>query len=77
MATNPMQKKARNSFVLGVLITFVIMAMIVVVLLLQVKKMKDMLGLYNELTAAADKYKQSQRHEKNHIKFILDNISCE
>lgn len=41
MATNPMQKKARNSFVLGVLITFVIMAMIVVVLLLQVKKMKE------------------------------------
>ena len=43
----------------------------------QVKKMKDMLNLYNELTTAASKYKQSQRHEKNHIKFILDNISCE
>ena len=29
MATNPMQKKARNSFILGVLITFIIMALIV------------------------------------------------
>lgn len=41
MATNPMQKKARNSFVLGVLITFVIMAMIVAVLLIQLKNMKE------------------------------------
>lgn len=41
MATNPMQKKARNSFILGVLITFVIMAMIVAVLLIQVKNMKE------------------------------------
>ena len=29
MATNPMQKKARNSFILGVVITFLIMAIIV------------------------------------------------
>ena len=29
MATNPMQKKARNSFILGVLITFIVMAMVV------------------------------------------------
>ena len=41
MATNPMQKKARNSFILGVLITFVIMAMIVAVLLVQLKKMQE------------------------------------
>lgn len=41
MATNPMQKKARNSFILGALITFVIMAMIVAVLLVQVKNMKE------------------------------------
>lgn len=41
MATNPMQKKARNSFILGVLITFVIMAMIVATLLVQVKNMKE------------------------------------
>ena len=27
MAVNPMQKKARNSFILGVLITFIIMAL--------------------------------------------------
>ena len=41
MATNPMQKKARNSFILGILITFVIMAIIVAVLLLQIKKMQE------------------------------------
>ena len=41
MATNPMQKKARSSFILGVLITFVIMAMIVALLLVQVKNMKE------------------------------------
>lgn len=41
MATNPMQKKARNSFILGILITFVIMAMIVAVLLVQIKKMQE------------------------------------
>ena len=28
MATNPMQKKARNSFILGVLITFIIIMII-------------------------------------------------
>ena len=41
MATNPMQKKARNSFILGVLVTFIIMAMIVAILLIQIKKMKE------------------------------------
>ena len=41
MARNPMQRKARNSFILGVLITFVVMAMIVALLLVQLKKMKD------------------------------------
>ena len=41
MATNPMQRKARNSFILGVLVTFVIMAMIVALLLVQLKKMKE------------------------------------
>lgn len=41
MATNPMQKKTRSSFILGVLITFLIMAVIVGLLLYQLKKMKD------------------------------------
>lgn len=41
MATNPMQKKARTSFILGMLITFVIMAMIVAVLLVQLKNIKE------------------------------------
>ena len=41
MATNPMQKKARNSFILGVVITFLIMAIIVGILLVQIKNMKE------------------------------------
>ena len=41
MATNPMQKKARNSFILGVLITFIIMALVVAYLFLQMKKLQD------------------------------------
>ena len=41
MATNPMQKKTRSSFILGVLITFLIMAVIVGLLLYQLKKMKS------------------------------------
>ena len=41
MAINPMQKKARNSFILGMLITFVIMGMLVAVLMIQIKNMKE------------------------------------
>lgn len=41
MATNPMQKKARNSFILGMLVTFLIMALVVGFLLVQLNKMKD------------------------------------
>lgn len=41
MATNPMQKKARNSFILGMLVTFLVMALVVGFLLVQLNKMKD------------------------------------
>lgn len=41
MATNPMQKKARNSFILGILVAVVIMGLIVALLLMQLMKMKD------------------------------------
>lgn len=41
MAINPMQKKARNSFILGILVTVVIMGLIVALLLVQLMKMKD------------------------------------
>ena len=42
MAKNPMQKKARNSFILGMLITFIIMAMVVALLLVRIKNMKEL-----------------------------------
>ena len=35
MATNPMQRKARNSFLLGVVITLVIAGLIIAFLILQ------------------------------------------
>ncbi len=41
MATNPMQKKARNSFILGVLITFLIMAISCCFLTLQYVKHEE------------------------------------
>lgn len=41
MATNPMQRKARNSFLLGVLITLVIAGIIIAFLFIQLKNYKD------------------------------------
>ncbi len=41
MAMNPMQKKARTSFLLGMLLTLVITGLIIMFLLLQLKKIKD------------------------------------
>ena len=41
MATNPMQRKARNSFLLGVLLTLVIATAIVAFLVIQLKGYKD------------------------------------
>ena len=40
MATNPMQRKSRNSFILGVLITVLIMGIIVAFLVFQISQMK-------------------------------------
>lgn len=41
MATNPMQKKARSSFILGILVTVVVMGLIVALLLMQLMKLKE------------------------------------
>ena len=41
MATNPMQRKARNSFLLGVLVTLVMAAIVIALLILQLKNYKD------------------------------------
>ena len=40
MASNPMQRKSRNSFILGVLIAVLVMGAIVAVLLLKIKNMQ-------------------------------------
>ena len=41
MATNPMQRKARISFILGMLLTLLICGVIIVLLFMQIKKYKD------------------------------------
>lgn len=41
MATNPMQRKARNSFLLGVLTTLVLAAIVIALLILQLKNYKE------------------------------------
>ncbi len=41
MATNPMQKKARNSFLLGVLVTLLIATLVIALLLIQLKNYKE------------------------------------
>ena len=41
MATNPMQKKARNSFILGILITAIVMGFIIAFLVFQIMQMTE------------------------------------
>lgn len=41
MAVNPMQRKSRNSFLLGVLLTVLIAGVVIVFLFLQIKSLKD------------------------------------
>ncbi len=41
MATNPMQRKARNSFLLGIIVTLILTGVVIAFLLLQLKNYKD------------------------------------
>ena len=41
MATNPMQRKARNSFLLGMSLTLVIAGAVIALLILQLKNYKE------------------------------------
>ena len=41
MAVNPMQRKARNSFLLGMILTLIITGVVIALLFLQLKKVKD------------------------------------
>ena len=54
MATNPMQRKARNSFLLGMLITLVIAGAIIALLFIQLKN-------YKEIKDYKDKNRRSSR----------------
>ena len=44
MATNPMQRKARQSFLLGVIITLLLALIVIFILFNQMNKMKDKLN---------------------------------
>ena len=41
MASNPMQRQARNSFVLGMVLTLIIAAIIVALMFMQIKKLNE------------------------------------
>ena len=41
MATNPMQRQARNSFLLGMVVTLLIAGVIVALLFMQIKKLNE------------------------------------
>ena len=41
MAMNPMQKKARTSFLLGMFLTLIITGIVIGLLILQISKMKE------------------------------------
>mgnify|MGYP000389941712 FL=1 len=41
MASNPMQRKARNSFLLGIVVTLLITGAVIAFLILQLKNYKD------------------------------------
>ena len=41
MATNPMQRKARNSFLLGILVTLILTGLVIAFLLIQLKNYKE------------------------------------
>ena len=41
MAINPMQRKARNSFLLGMILTLLVTGVVIVLLFLQMKKLND------------------------------------
>ena len=41
MAVNPMQRRARNSFLIGFLVALIIMALVVVFLLTRIKALND------------------------------------
>ena len=58
MASNPMQRKSRNSFLLGVIITLIITGVIIALLFLQLKQKTEELN--TELNAKVNVYTLTQ-----------------
>lgn len=48
MATNPMQRKTRNAFLLGIVVALVIAAMVVALLFMQIKKQNEEIKKYKQ-----------------------------
>ena len=49
MASNPMQRQARNYFLLGMVITLLIAGVVVALLFMQTKKVREENEIYNEV----------------------------
>ena len=71
MATNPMQRKARNSFLLGVLVTLLIATLVISLLLIQLKNYKEKEAKKEELKSIVIKVQSNL----NRLKFVKDNPS--
>ena len=64
MAMNPMQRRARNSFLTGMLVTLIIMAIVVVLLLYRINQLNEdkekLISLQKQYYVAADDIKSGE-----------------
>lgn len=64
MAMNPMQRRARNSFLTGMLVTLVVMAIVVVLLLSKINQLNEdkekLIALQQQIYVAADDIKSGE-----------------
>ena len=74
MATNPMQRRARNSFLIGFLLALIIMAVVVMLLLYKIQNMRDD---YNKLTALQQKVYVASDYIQSGTEVTIDSFAQE
>ena len=83
MAMNPMQRRARNSFLTGVLVTLLVMAVIVVLLLFKINQLNEdkerLMSLQKKYYVAAEDIKSGDEVTQDSIveKFVQTDVSKE
>ena len=72
MAMNPMQRRARNSFLTGMLVTLVVMAVVVIALLYKINQlnedMENLVALQTEVYVAAQDIKSGEEVTEDLLK---------